>query len=109
MRAYEIKDETPIKITGIPDGIKIKDISCGDAFTVFLSKYGRVLGMGENWNGKLGLPRRINYTEIPTEITFPNLRDSDKNKIIITMIHASGVVDGLQWILNNEHGLLEMC
>ena len=31
MRAYEIK-KIAIKITGFPDGIKIKDISCGNRF-----------------------------------------------------------------------------
>ena len=89
MRAYEIGNRIPVRVTSILDGIKIKDISCTDEFTVFLSKCGRVFGMGSNFYGKLGLSRRIRKTEIPTEITFPNLRDSDKNKIIITMIYAS--------------------
>ena len=37
----------------------------------------------------LGLPHRINNTNIPTEITFSNQSDSDKNGIVITMIHVS--------------------
>ena len=89
MRAYEIKDKTPVRVTGLSDGIKIKDISCGYKFTVFLSECGRVFGMGSNGNVRLGLPDRIEKTEIPTEITFPNQSDSDKDKIIIEMINAA--------------------
>ena len=89
MRAYEIKDKTPVRITGLPDGIKIKDISSGYRFTVFLSECGRIFGMGSNDYGRLGLPCRINKTEIPTEITFPNHSDSDKNKIKIAMIYVT--------------------
>ena len=46
MRAYEIKDgDTPVRATGLPDGMKIKDISCSYRFTVFLTKCGRMLVM----------------------------------------------------------------
>ena len=89
MRTYKIKNKAVVRVTGFPDGIKIKDISCGDGFTVFLSECGRVFGMGLNWNGRLGLPHRIKKTEIPTEIAFPNQSDSDKNGIMVTMIHTS--------------------
>ena len=89
MRAYEIINKKAIRVTGLPAGIKIKDISCGGEFTVFLSDSGRAFGMGRNLNSKLGLPRRIKKTEIPTEITFPNQNNPDKNEIIITVIHAS--------------------
>ena len=108
MRAYEIKNGTPTRVTGLPNEIKIKDISCGCGFTVFLSKCGRVLGMGLNENGALGLPRRIKKTEIPTEITFPNQSDLDKNGIIITMIYTGGdgwvAMDYKQraWIIGNQ-------
>ena len=88
MRAYEIKNKTAVIITGL-NGIKIKDISCGCQFTLLLSKSGQLYGLGLNIYSILGLPRRIEKTEIPTKITFPNQDDSDKNGIIITMMHAS--------------------
>ena len=124
MRAYEIKNETAVRVTGLPDGIKIKDISCGDGFTVFLSECGRVFGMGENSNnGKLGLKRRTKKAKIPTEITFPNQSDSDKNRMIITMIHVSEygwvavdsnqrawtVGDHLMKSLRDDYELLDPC
>ena len=83
---------------GLPDGIKIKDISCNLGFTVFLSDCGRVFGMGSNCISALGLPRRIKRTKIPTKITFPNQSDSDKNRIIIATIYASQ----LGWIAVNS-------
>ena len=89
MRVYQIKNKTPIQFIGLPDGIRIKDISCGIGFTMFLGECGRVFGMGVNDNGKLGLSRRIQYTQIPIEITFPNKNDSDRNRITMTMIHTS--------------------
>ena len=89
MCAYEIKDETPVRVTGLPNGIKIKDISCGNEFTVFLSECGRVLGTGLNNKSALGLPHRIKKIEIPTEITFLNQSNLDKKGIMITMIYAS--------------------
>ena len=55
MRAYEIKDKTAVGVTGLPDGLKIKDISCGDEFTVFLSECGRVFGMGSEWEWQIGI------------------------------------------------------
>ena len=108
MRAYEIKDKTPVRITGLPNAIKIKDISSGYKFTVFLSECGQVLGMGLNDRGNLGLSRRIEKTEIPTEITFPNQSGLDKNRIVITMIYASGfgwvAVDSRQraWVIGEK-------
>ena len=123
MRAYQIKDKSPIRVTGLPDEIKIKDISCGYQFTVFLSECGRVFGIGLNYNGRLGLPRRTGFARIPIEITFPNQSDSDKNRIIITMIHASQygwvAVDSKQraWIIGDylllsvhtDRSLLDSC
>ena len=103
MCTYEIKDNTPVRL----DGIKIKDISCSALFTVFLSECGRVFGIGSNRYSRLGLPRRIERTEISTEIPFPNQSDSDKNEIIITMTHASRfgwvAVDSKQraWIIGD--------
>ena len=89
MYAYEIEDKTPTRVTEL-SGLKIKDISCGDKFTVFLSEYGRVFGIGENGDGRLGLPYEIRHIRIPVDITFPIQSGSDnQNKIIITMIHAS--------------------
>ena len=88
MRGYEIKNRTPIRVTGLPDTIKIKDISCGDGFTMFLSECGRVFGTGPNEDGILGLPRRIEKTDIPTEIPLSNQSDLNKNEIMIAIIHA---------------------
>ena len=45
MHTYEIRKKIPTRVTGLPDGLKIKDINCSYYFTVFLSKCGRV------WNG----------------------------------------------------------
>ena len=88
-QAYEIKDKAPIKVTGLPDALEIKDISCSYQFTVFLSECGRAFGVGSNSNGRLGLPLKINRTEAPTEIMFSSQSDSDKDNVIIANIHAS--------------------
>ena len=102
MRAYKIKDGTPIRVTKLPNGIKIKDISCGIGFTIFLSECGQVFGIGSNSIGKLGLSRKIKRTKIPNRIIFSNI-----NVVIITIIHASMLgwvaVDLRQraWIIGN--------
>ena len=108
MHAYRIKDKASVRVTGLPGGINIKDISCGDRFTAFLSECGRVFGIGLNYGGMLGLPRRIEKTGIPTKIIFPNQSDTDKNGIIINTIHSSQhgwvAVDSKQrgWIVGDE-------
>ena len=97
------------RVTGLPDGIKIKDISCGNGSTVFLSECGRVFGVGSNREWQIGIAtQNQRKAEIPTEIIFPNQNGSDKNGIIITMIHASGsgyvAVDSKQraWVVGKN-------
>ena len=62
--------DRPILVT-VPDGLKVKDVSCGGNHTVIMMEDGNLYSFGGNNWGQLGLGDNINR-DIPTLVTVPD-------------------------------------
>ena len=67
--------------TFIEQGIKIKDVACGEGFSVYLTSDGKVYGSGHSPNGQLG-GQWLEPFFIPTPLLFGNDTSSPITNIL---------------------------